>query len=104
MGLLQAWNLWNEGRGLELVDEVLGDKYASSEVIKCVHIGLLCVQDSAADRPTMGEIVSMLSSDTDAPQPKLPVFTIQNSLSSPRPQCQNTLSTNEATITVIEGR
>ncbi|XP_004309372.1 PREDICTED: putative serine/threonine-protein kinase receptor-like, partial [Fragaria vesca subsp. vesca] len=29
--LAYAWNLWNEGRGLELVDEVLGDSYASSE-------------------------------------------------------------------------
>ncbi|XP_062013322.1 G-type lectin S-receptor-like serine/threonine-protein kinase SD1-29 isoform X1 [Rosa rugosa] len=102
--LAYAWNLWNEGRGLELVDEVLGDSYSSSEVMKCAYIGLLCVQDSAVDRPTMGDIVSMLSSDTDGPKPKEPVFTIQNSFSHPQPQYGNTYSTNEATITVIEGR
>ncbi|KAL6207012.1 hypothetical protein ACLB2K_024257 [Fragaria x ananassa] len=102
--LAYAWNLWNEGRGLELVDEVLGDSYASSEVMKCVHIGLLCVQDSAADRPNVADIVLMLSSDTDGPQPKLPVFTIQNSFSSPQPQYPNTFCSNDATITVIEGR
>ncbi|XP_040362218.1 G-type lectin S-receptor-like serine/threonine-protein kinase At1g61500 isoform X2 [Rosa chinensis] len=104
--LAYAWNLWNEGRGLELVDEVLGDSYSSSQVMKCVHIGLLCVQDSAADRPTMGDIVLMLSSDTDCPKPKLPVFTIQNTFSHPQPQLQyeKTFCTNEATITVIEGR
>ncbi|KAL6207008.1 hypothetical protein ACLB2K_024253 [Fragaria x ananassa] len=102
--LAYAWNLWNEGRGLELLDEVLGDSYASSEVMKCVNIGLLCVQDSAADRPTMADIVLMLSSDTDGPEPKLPVFTIQNSFSSPQPQYPNTFCSNDATITVIEGR
>ena len=97
--------MWNEGRGLELVDEVLVESYSSSEVMKCVHIGLLCVQDNAADRPTMTDIVLMLNSEKDGPQPKRPVFTIQNSVFHPRPQYQNTNSSkNEATITLIEGR
>ncbi|PRQ54954.1 putative protein kinase RLK-Pelle-DLSV family [Rosa chinensis] len=71
-----AWSLWNEGSGLALVDEVLGDSYSATEVMRCVHIGLLCVQDNAADRPTMADVVLMLSSNTDGPQPKEPVFTI----------------------------
>jgi hypothetical protein len=96
--------LWNEGRGLELVDEVLHDSYSSTEVMKCVHIGLLCVQDSAGDRPTMADIGSMLSSDTNGPQPKQPVFSIQNSVSHSQPQYGNPYSINEATITEIEGR
>ncbi|KAK9939375.1 hypothetical protein M0R45_016071 [Rubus argutus] len=67
LGLLAyAWNLWNEDRGLNLVDEVLGDSYSSSEVLKCMHIGLLCVQDNAVDRPTIADIALMLSSDIDA--------------------------------------
>ncbi|KAM5588418.1 hypothetical protein ABKV19_006715 [Rosa sericea] len=100
-----AWNLWYEGKGLELVDEVLGYSYSSSEVQKCVHIGLLCVQDNAADRPTMKDIALMLSSEKDGPQPKRPVFTIQNSFFHPQLQYGHTnSSTNEATITVIEGR
>ncbi|PRQ54943.1 putative protein kinase RLK-Pelle-DLSV family [Rosa chinensis] len=84
--LAHAWNLWYEGKGLELVDEVLGDSYSSSEVLKCVHIGLLCVQDNAADRPTMKDIVLMLNSEKDCPQPKRPKFTMQNSFSHPQPQ------------------
>jgi hypothetical protein len=97
--------LWNEGRGLDLVDEVLDDSYSSSEVIKGVHIGLLCVQDSAADRPTMVDIVSMLTSDTHGPQPKEPVFTIQNYVYQPQSHSKNTNSSkNEASITIIEGR
>ncbi|CAL8139639.1 unnamed protein product [Prunus armeniaca] len=56
--LAYAWHSWNEGRGLELVDEVLADSYSSSEVMRCVCIGLLCVQDNAADRPTMLDVVA----------------------------------------------
>ena len=66
--------MWNEGRGLELVDKILGDSYSSSEVLKCVHIGLLCVQDNAVDRPTMADIALMLSSEKDVPQPKRPHY------------------------------
>ncbi|XP_062001367.1 G-type lectin S-receptor-like serine/threonine-protein kinase SD1-29 [Rosa rugosa] len=103
--LAHAWNLWYEGKGLELVDEVLGDSYSSSEVLKCVHIGLLCVHDNSADRPTMKDIALMLSSEKDGPQPKRPEFTMQNSFSHPQPQYEHTNSSiNEATITVIEGR
>ncbi|PRQ28677.1 putative protein kinase RLK-Pelle-DLSV family [Rosa chinensis] len=103
--LAHTWNLWSEGRGLELVDEVLGDSYCSSEVLKCVHIGLLCVQDNAVDRPSMKDIALMLSSKTDGPQPKRPLFTIQNSFSHPQLLYERTKSsTSEATITVIEGR
>ncbi|XP_061993686.1 G-type lectin S-receptor-like serine/threonine-protein kinase SRK [Rosa rugosa] len=102
---LQAWNLWNEDRGLELVDEILGDSYSSSEVLKCVQIRLLCVQDKAVDRPTMADIALMLSSEKDGPQPKMPVFTIQNSAFHPQPHSEDTNSSkNEASITMIEGR
>ncbi|XP_040362239.1 G-type lectin S-receptor-like serine/threonine-protein kinase SD1-29 isoform X2 [Rosa chinensis] len=103
--LAYAWKLWKEDRGLELVDEILGDSYSSSEVMKCVHIGLLCVQDNATDRPTMTDIALMLSSEIDGPQPKEPLFTIPNSVSYPKPQYENIDSSkNEASITVIEGR
>ena len=97
--------MWNEDGGLTLVDEVLGDSYSPSEVMRCVQIGLLCVQDNAVDRPTMPDVVLMLSSETDGPQPKQPIFTIQNSVYHPQPHYGNTNSSkNEATITLIEGR
>ncbi|KAL6180375.1 hypothetical protein ACLB2K_047039 [Fragaria x ananassa] len=102
--LAYAWNLWNEGRAMELVDEVLGDLYSKSEVMTCVHVGLVCVQDNAADRPTMVDVASILSSENDGPLPKLPVFTMQNSAYNPQ-HSENTISSkNEASITVIEGR
>ena len=95
--------MWNEGRGLALVDEVLGDSYSPSEVIRCIQIGLICVQDNAVDRPTMPDVIFMLNSETDGPQPKQPIFTIQNSVYHPHYGNTNS-SKNEATITLIEGR
>ncbi|TQD96086.1 hypothetical protein C1H46_018322 [Malus baccata] len=106
LGLLAyAWQLWKEGRELELVDEMLAaDSYSAPEVMKCVHIGLLCVQDNPTDRPSMPDVIFMLNGSTNViggPQPKQPLFTIQNSVSHPQPQPSN----NEATMTMInEGR
>ncbi|XP_021809334.1 G-type lectin S-receptor-like serine/threonine-protein kinase SD1-29 isoform X3 [Prunus avium] len=105
LGLIAyAWHSWNEGRGLDLVDDVLADSYSPSEVMRCVHIGLLCVQDDAADRPTMPDVVFMLSRETDRPQPKRPIFTFRSSVSDPQPQYNNICSANEDTITLLQGR
>lgn len=87
-----------------LVDEVLDGSCFALEVMRCLHIGLLCVQDDASDRPTMHEVVFMLSGETDRPQPKRPIFTFENPVSDPRPWYDNTCSANEATITLLEGR
>ncbi|XP_060965670.1 G-type lectin S-receptor-like serine/threonine-protein kinase At1g61430 [Cannabis sativa] len=97
-----AWQLWSECRAMELVDEaILGDLRRSSEVKRCIHVGLLCVQDHAEDRPAMADVVLMLSNETQCPHPKQPVFTVQ---SSPRTQMPSSSSVNEATISVVEGR
>nr|XP_028959433.1 G-type lectin S-receptor-like serine/threonine-protein kinase At1g61550 [Malus domestica] len=103
--LAHVWHLWNEGRGLDLLDEVLVDSYSSLEVMRCMHIGLLCVQDKSEDRPTMPDVVFTLSSETDLPLPKQPIFSyFRISVSNPQPKYDNILSANEDAITVIEGR
>ncbi|CAH1439190.1 unnamed protein product [Lactuca virosa] len=35
-----AWELWNEGRGLELMDPVLEDSCTPKEVMTCIHVAL----------------------------------------------------------------
>ncbi|XP_057513061.1 G-type lectin S-receptor-like serine/threonine-protein kinase At1g61370 [Actinidia eriantha] len=97
-----SWELWNEGRGLDLMDQELANSFSISEVIRCIHVGLLCVQDNAADRPTMSDIVLMPSSETDGPQPKQPTFTFQNFL--PDSQSNKTSSVNVVTVSTINGR
>ncbi|XP_019174775.1 PREDICTED: putative receptor-like protein kinase At4g00960 [Ipomoea nil] len=57
-----AWKHWREGRPLDMVDQSLGGLYSRNEVIQCIHVGLLCVQEEVDDRPTMANVVLMLNS------------------------------------------
>jgi len=59
---MQAWRLWKDGTPLELLDPSLRDSYSSNEVMRCIQIGLLCVQENPADRPTMASILLVLNS------------------------------------------
>ncbi|CAL5411067.1 unnamed protein product [Camellia sinensis] len=103
--LEMAWELYNEGQASDIVDEVVVDSCSLSEVLRCVRIGLLCVQDHVVDRPTMSIVVLMLSNEMDLPRPKQPTFTIQ-SLSDADlwSQCNKRCSINEASLSIIEGR
>ncbi|TQE00034.1 hypothetical protein C1H46_014412 [Malus baccata] len=74
-----AWKLWRDGAPLELLDPCLRDSYLRTEVIRCIHIGLLCVQEDPADRPTMQSVVLMLSSySLTLPSPQQPAFFLQS--------------------------
>ncbi|KAI3803874.1 hypothetical protein L1987_32038 [Smallanthus sonchifolius] len=55
-----AWSLWIEDRPFEILDQILMKSCNSSEVLKCVIVGLLCVQGDPDDRPTMTNVVMML--------------------------------------------
>ncbi|KAM7469399.1 hypothetical protein LguiA_007582 [Lonicera macranthoides] len=58
---------WREGTCSNLFDPQLSASQISvheEEIMRCIHIGLLCVQDSATDRPTMASIVLMLNSSS----------------------------------------
>lgn len=46
-----------------------------SEVVKCIHLGLLCVQDNPADRPTMLDVLVMLHGQSSGfAAPSKPAF------------------------------
>ncbi|KAK9289791.1 hypothetical protein L1049_007951 [Liquidambar formosana] len=72
-----AWELWKEGAALELMDSTLGVSCPTKQLSRIIHIGLLCVQENASDRPTTSNVTSMLSNETmTLPVPKQPpVFT-----------------------------
>ncbi|XP_061364775.1 receptor-like serine/threonine-protein kinase SD1-7 [Gastrolobium bilobum] len=75
--LVYSWRLWCEGKSLELLDPTLEKTYIANEAMKCIHIGLLCVQEDAVDRPTMSMVVVMLASDRMAlPNPNHPAFSV----------------------------
>ncbi|KAF8760564.1 hypothetical protein HU200_010035 [Digitaria exilis] len=72
-----AWLLWKAGQWHELVDHCLGirERY-NFTMERYVHVALLCVQESADDRPAMDEVVKMLSSGEGVPlpEPKQPAY------------------------------
>ncbi|TYH84146.1 hypothetical protein ES332_D02G179000v1 [Gossypium tomentosum] len=73
--LSYAWRYWTERRPLEIMDPTLRDSYVSDEVIRCIQIGWLCVQQNPKSRPTMARIVPMLSSSgITSPPPQHPAF------------------------------
>ncbi|GJT94157.1 G-type lectin S-receptor-like serine/threonine-protein kinase [Tanacetum coccineum] len=103
--LAHAWKSWKEGRGDQFIDQALAKPSCLPEGLRCLHVGLLCVQDLAKDRPTMTEVVSMLCSEIDLPEPKEPLFTLQRlSGSSIGQESPNTCSINALSISMVEGR
>ncbi|KAK6229115.1 hypothetical protein SCA6_018066, partial [Theobroma cacao] len=103
-----AWKLWKEDNILGLVDmEVSDPSYDEKEILRCIHVGLLCVQEFAKDRPTMSRVVSMLYSEiVDLPPPKQPAFTerqINQDVES-FPSNEDRFSVNDVTITDFDGR
>ncbi|KAL3740473.1 hypothetical protein ACJRO7_021715 [Eucalyptus globulus] len=94
-----AWKLWLQGEATELIDKQMEDSFPRSEVIRCIQIGLLCVQRSPEQRPTMSSVIRMLDSESASlPQPKQPGFYTE------RFNDQIDGETNELTISVVEGR
>ncbi|XP_019185296.1 PREDICTED: probable LRR receptor-like serine/threonine-protein kinase At1g56140 [Ipomoea nil] len=62
--LEQAWKLYENGEHLELVDESLDpNEYKPEEVKRILEIALKCTQSPSNLRPSMSEVVVMLSSD-----------------------------------------
>ncbi|XP_049413813.1 G-type lectin S-receptor-like serine/threonine-protein kinase At4g03230 isoform X2 [Solanum stenotomum] len=79
-----AWRLWMEDRALDMIDQTIVDTFEDKEVIKCVNVALLCVQEDPGDRPTMSNVVVMLGGESmTLPRPSQPHFiTRRNALST----------------------
>ncbi|XP_050147713.1 cysteine-rich receptor-like protein kinase 27 isoform X20 [Malus sylvestris] len=72
--LSYAWKCWKEGTASNLIDPALTNG-SRNEIMRCIHIGLLCVQENIPDRPTMNAIVLMLNSySVTLPVPSQPAF------------------------------
>ncbi|KAJ7948533.1 Receptor-like kinase [Quillaja saponaria] len=71
-----AWTLWREERPLELIEECIIESCNLSEVRRCIHISLLCLEQHPHDRPSMSSVILMSGSDVALPQPQQPGFFI----------------------------
>lgn len=63
------------------MDPIILDNFQRNEVVRCVHIGLLCVQEDPVKRPPLSTIVLMLTSNTvTLPVPRQPGLFFQSRL------------------------
>ncbi|KAJ0045004.1 hypothetical protein Pint_04369 [Pistacia integerrima] len=102
-----AWRLWIEERAMELIDGSLDEACPLPEILRCIHVGLLCVQQAPEDRPIMASVVLMLGGERSLPQPKQPGFFTERNLpesSESSSSKQRFSSNNEITFSLLEAR
>ncbi|KAF5798947.1 putative protein kinase RLK-Pelle-DLSV family [Helianthus annuus] len=97
--LTHAWRLYEEGMALVLLSAHMRESCVESEVLRSIHIGLLCVQHHTNDRPTMLSVALMFDQDGALPPPKQPAFFAEGIL----PKVKQ-ISVNDVTITMLEPR
>ncbi|KAE8724447.1 B120-like protein [Hibiscus syriacus] len=105
--LTYAWQLWSEDKVMDLVDPCIRDSCSPDEVLKCIHIALLCVQDSPAHRPTMATVMLFLKGETATlPMPTKPTYASSRTAVEEENVLhgQQAVSSNYVTVTTIVGR
>ncbi|URE23373.1 receptor-like protein kinase [Musa troglodytarum] len=93
--LSYTWEKWRCGSILEMVDPALDGHYQGSDLLRCMQIGLLCVQENPNDRPTMSTVVTMLNSGIAFLQaPGRPAFYVEQE------DVNVKITANDATIAI----
>ncbi|CAH1430463.1 unnamed protein product [Lactuca virosa] len=95
-----AWRLYKEDKSIELMSASVRNSCVVSEVLRSIHVALLCVQHHAEDRPTMLSVVLMLISEGALPPPKQPAFFTEESYR----EVDIVSSLEEYTVTLLHGR
>ncbi|KAH0943017.1 hypothetical protein HID58_002654 [Brassica napus] len=99
-----AWHLWSQEKTKELIDLTMMDNSDVNEAIRCIHVGMLCTQDSVIYRPNMGSVLLMLESQTShLPRPRRPTFHSFLNFGE-IVEGQNVATVNDITLTTVVGR
>ena len=102
---MQAWSLWKDGNTKDFVDSSIVGSFSLNETLRCIHIGLLCVQGSPNARPLVSSIVSFLENgDISLPTPKEPMYFAEDNYGTDGAAENTAKSANNMSITVLEGR
>ncbi|KAH9660260.1 Receptor-like serine/threonine-protein kinase [Citrus sinensis] len=104
-----AYELWKDGKGMELMDPSLDDTHSSWKLLTCLQVALLCVQENPNDRPSILEISSMLENENtaDIMTPKKPPSFSNKAFEDEQNKTTIGLqicSSNDVTISQVVGR
>ncbi|KAM0891177.1 hypothetical protein ACQ4PT_026563 [Festuca glaucescens] len=103
--IIYAWRLWEDGEATELVDPSVVSSCPLREVLLCIHVGLLCVQDHPNDRPHMSSVMLMLENENAMlPAPKQPAYYALSNCEGGEAREIIENSVNAMSITTLEGR
>ncbi|XP_058747474.1 G-type lectin S-receptor-like serine/threonine-protein kinase At4g27290 [Vicia villosa] len=102
-----AWRLWKEGTIHTMIDENLKDTCIIYEALRCIQIGLLCIQHHPNDRPDMTSVLLMLKSSNTLPQPEEPSYlfkikSLERELFSYKRVSSSSI--NQVTISLLDAR
>ncbi|XP_030515454.2 LOW QUALITY PROTEIN: cysteine-rich receptor-like protein kinase 44 [Rhodamnia argentea] len=105
-----VWKSWRDGTISNIIDSSLTSG-SSTEIARCIQIGLLCVQENMANRPTMTSVLLMLNSHSFSLQvPSQPAFFIHGGAELDMPSTQDNssrvhgVSKNEVSMTELYPR
>ncbi|KAM3701598.1 hypothetical protein ACJW31_05G186200 [Castanea mollissima] len=99
-----AWKNWREETTSNLIDPTLRGG-PITEMLRCIKIGLLCVQENVSDRPSMTFVILMLNGNLDPiPTPTQPASFMQSNIVSStlvQNDKSSSIANNEASITEL---
>ncbi|KAM3371395.1 hypothetical protein ACQJBY_018669 [Aegilops geniculata] len=100
-----AWRLWEGGNAMELVDSTIAGSCPIDEVLRCIHVGLLCVQHHSDARPLMSSVVFMLENGIALlPEPEQPAYFAARNQENEHTRENINNSQNIMSITTLIGR
>ena len=86
----------------DIIDSTLSNG-SINQILRCIHIGLLCVQENIVNRPTMATIALMLSSDSlSLSVPSEPAFFMNSRILPEMHESRTTRSIESQNISVQE--
>nr|CAB3461102.1 unnamed protein product [Digitaria exilis] len=99
-----VWNHWSLGSMPLLLDGYPADEPDMQDMLRCIHIGLLCVQEDPQVRPRMASVLLMLNNRIiTMSAPTKPAFVIPGPEERPRAEAPEP-SINEASVSDLEPR
>ncbi|KAM3390993.1 hypothetical protein ACQJBY_012567 [Aegilops geniculata] len=100
-----AWRLWEGGNAMELVDSTIAGSCPIHKVLRCIHVGLLCVQHHSDARPLMSSVVFMLENEIALlPEPEQPAYFAARNQENGHTRENMDNSQNTMSITTLIGR
>ena len=67
--------MWQRDAVKDIMDPTLKDSCPTHQLLRFIHVALSCLEDSATERPTILEVMSMLENETmPLPILKKPAF------------------------------